>query len=384
MSALSNLFYSCNSDKPYNQTFKIPIKNIISTLPFPSDLVYQSSPDSGIIIGRKRLEPGIFEISAFNIDSAKELWKLPFRAELIGQTETQLLVYVEKTSSVYFIKPNNGEITRKTSPAPNPITSKSGHYLGMAFTDDLYLTTNGLYTTVIERGKIDASFPIGITAKTWGSNEKKWFVPPVKQILDLRYKPLIKKDKVLIINSLQRVDGGHSYQIIDLQTGIELSRTATEGEFMFLNEKYFIERENDFIRCFDPFSGKEFWKISSTFKNAQINAIGNQISIQHNFKATARSVLIIDANSGKTLKNFELNKVTNDALTDILLIQNNEIWLHFNNETYKIEEERGYDYWIGYDELNKKALWRTDKKSICLGSLINLIPTKFQSNLTNF
>jgi hypothetical protein len=105
-----------------------------------------------------------------------------------------------------------------------------------------------------------------------------------------------------------------------------------------------------------------------------VNALGNQISVQYGFQTSTRSVLIVEANSGKALKNFELNNVSDDALTNILLTKDNEIWLHFNNDTYKIEEERGYDYWIGYDESSKKALWRTDGKNRGLGSLIKIAP----------
>jgi hypothetical protein len=306
MSILLSLTFTCRSNKTGKEPIEVPIKNIIFSLPFPTDLVYQSSPDSRIIIGRKRIKPGIFEISAFAVDTGHKRWELPFRGELVGQTATHSLVYEAGISTVHFINPKDGKITQTVSPAPNPLTSQSGHYLGMAFTDELYITTNSLYTTVIDNGEIDESFPIGITAKTWENNEQQWFVPPVKQILDLKYKPIIKNDKLLIINFLQKINSGHSYQIVDLKTGQEHSKTTTEGEFKYLGEKCFIEQTNDFLRCFEPFSGKEFWRISGAFKNAQINALGSQISVQYGFRSSQSSVLIIEANTGETLKKNDL------------------------------------------------------------------------------
>jgi len=191
-----------------------PVKALPLPLPFPTDLFYQASPDSTVLIGTRKLEPAIFEISAVDRATAQKLWQLPFVGNVVGQTDTQILVYEAKTSTVHFINPRNGKITRKVSPEPAPLTSPSSFYFGMAFTDDLYITTKPLYQDVVVNGKFDPSWKIGITAKSWEKNEQKWFLPPVNQIIIIEYPPVISGDKLLVINPQRKIKEGHSYQII--------------------------------------------------------------------------------------------------------------------------------------------------------------------------
>lgn len=376
MSILSNLFFGCNSEIENRFATEAPIRKITCSLPFSSDFIYQPSPDSNIILGRKRIEPAIFEISGFEILSGKKLWQLDFQGEIVGQTSKEIIVYEASKESVHFVNPINGQTTRKITPAPSPLSSKNGFEAGMAFTDEMYLTTKALYTQVIENGKIDTTWQIGITAKTWNDNITKWFVSPVNQIYLLEHKLIINKDKVLIINTKKSIDGGHSYQIISLETGKELLITTTEGEFIFLNSKYFIEKTSSHIRCFEPFTKQEYWKIYDNFKGSVIYSVGNQISIITKTKDKTRSVKQLNAQSGRTLKTFELPNFGNTILNKIFLRNDKEIWLNFSKDTYKIAEERPYDYWVGYDEVSKKALWRTDFDNKSTSSLFQFFSDK--------
>ena len=195
MMSLSHFLIGCFSENKAHFGTDSPQQNLVCELPFSTDLVYQATPDSNVLIGTKKVSPAIFEISGYAVSTAQKLWQLPFVGEIVGQTITQVLVYEEKTSTVHFVDPENGQITRTVSPTPSPLTSKNGLTQGMAFTDEMYLTTKSLYTQVIENGKTDESFPVGITSKTWDSNKKRWFLPPVKQIVILEYVPIIAGDK---------------------------------------------------------------------------------------------------------------------------------------------------------------------------------------------
>lgn len=151
MSILTSLFAACSMMKSDKFASGAPIKKIIFDAPFPNDLIYQATPDAKIIVGKKKIESAIYEIGGFDIETGKKLWQLPFVGEIVGQTEKQILVYEEKTSAVHFITPQDGQISRKISPAPNPLTSKNSLERGMAFTDDVYLTTKALYTSILEK-----------------------------------------------------------------------------------------------------------------------------------------------------------------------------------------------------------------------------------------
>ena len=47
-----------------------------------------------------------------------------------------------------------------------------------------------------------------------------------------------------------------------------------------------------------------------------------------------------------------------------------------SKDTFKIAEERPYDYWVGYDENTHKVLWRTDFKSPSTSTLLPFVPDK--------
>lgn len=369
MSLLTNLLVSCFLTKPKNFASDVPIKKIVSL--FSNDLIYQSSPDEKIIIGKKNIEPTKFEISGFETEIGKKLWQLPFVGEVVGQTEKQILVYEEKTNSVHFINPNDGQITRNISPAPTPLSSKNTLERGMAFTDEIYLTTKALYTQVIENGQVDENFPIGITAQSWEKNEKKWFVQPVKQIVIIEYRPIIFGDKVLIINTRQKIGGPHSYQNVSLKTGEELFRGDSEGEFSYLGKGYFMEQTSAFVRRIDPITNKDLWRIEADFINASVSAISNQITISTPHKDHTRTIRIVEPGSGKILKQFDLPDLGLTVFNAAFLTKDNQIWLTFTKDKHKDAYLREYDYLVGYDTETKKALWRTDFKSYSADSLLN-------------
>ena len=376
MSILMNLLIGCFSAKKEKFAFDVPVRKITS--PFPLDLVYQASTDEKVIIGKKNIEPAIFEISGFERENGKKLWQLPFAGEVVGQTTSQILVYEEKSDSVHFINPTDGKITRKISPAPAPLSSKNSFERGMAFTDEMYLTTKSLYTQVIENGKVDESFPIGITAKNWETNEKKWFLAPVKQIVNIEHKPVISGDKVLIIKSMQSLDGGHSYQIISLKTGEELSRKISEGEYIYFDKDIFFEKTTTLVRRFDPFSDKELWKAEGDFKNANVSSIGKQITIATPHADHTRTIRIIDADTGKELKKFELGNLQETVLEAVFLTKDSQILLNFAKDKYKNADLREYEYLVSYDLETKKALWRTDFKNPSASSLLSLAAEKMK------
>ena len=120
----------CRSGRTADESgFEAPLKKIVFALPFPTDLIYQAAPDAKVIVGTKELEPAIykmnggvietptFEISGFDVETGRKLWQLPFVGEVVDQTETQILVYEEKTLTVHFVTPRTGEITRTERPA---------------------------------------------------------------------------------------------------------------------------------------------------------------------------------------------------------------------------------------------------------------------------
>lgn len=369
VSILISFLTGCFLAKQENYAAAQPVKRIACELPFPTDLIYQSTPDETVILGRKQIEPAIFEISGFETSSGKKLWQLPFPGEPVGDTAKQILVYEKNTSSVHFINPKDGQITRKISPAPVPLTSQSGFAAGMAFTDEMYLTTKALYTQMRDNGKVDESFPIGITAQTWENNEKKWFVPPVKQIVIIEYRPVVLGDKVLLINTRQKIGGPHSYQNISLKTGEQLFRNDSEGEFSYIGKGFLMDQTSGFVRRIDPLTNKEIWKLEDDFTNSRVAAIGNQITIATPHKDHTRTIRIVDAESGKILKQFDLPDLQRTVLNAAYLAKDNNVWLNFNLEQNVSMGETPYNYWVGYNPETKKAAWRTDFESSSISSL---------------
>ncbi len=372
MNILANLLFSCKPSKEQFFAAEAPVKNNFLTQPFPTDLVYQKSPNGQVIIGKRKIEPAIFEISAFEKNTAKEVWKLPFLGEIVGQTSTQLVVYEEKTNSVHFVNPSNGVIERTVSPAPTPLSSKTGFEYGMAFTDEMYLTTKSLYAQVIENGKIDTTWHIGLTAKKWNSNEKVWFLPPVTQIIILKYRPIIFEDKVLIINDNGTINSGQSYQIISLTTGKELQRNHTKGTFYWFKGNNMIEHTKDVIKLIDPFQNKTLWQTEGSFDKPTISVLGNQLSIIAPYTNGSRAVQLIDIQSGKLLKKFDL-AINNADIVQVFNTKNHQVLLHLQKPNYAVVATNEFDYWVCYDTKNQKALWRSDFHSESLGSLMTIL-----------
>ncbi len=374
-----NLLTSCFFRKE-NYATSAPVKKISCELSFPVDLIYQATPESSVIVGKKQIEPAIFEVSGFEVSSGKKLWQLPFQGEIVGNTEKQLLAYEEKTSTVHFINPKDGQVTRKISPAPNPLTSKNSLESGMAFTDDMYLTTKGLYTTIwASRQQQDETFPIGITARTWETNEKKWFLAPVKQIVIIEYRPVIFGDKVLIINTRQKIGGPHSYQNVSLKTGQELFRGNSEGEFSYIGNGFLMDQTSAFVRRIDPLTNKDIWKIEADFTNARVSSVAiGQITISTPHPDHTRTIRIVEAETGKILKQFDLPDLQRTVFNAAFLTKDNKTWLNFNLESNKSTDKDHYNYWVGYNPETKKAEWRTDFGSESISSLFPFASEKMK------
>ena len=295
ISILTNFLAACFASKAEKFAADAPLKQIVFDQLFPDDLIYQSTPDKQVIVGTKELKPAIYEmnggvietpiyeISGFDVETARKLWQLSFVGEVVGNTENRILVYEEKTLTVHFVQPQTGEITRKVSPAPNPLSSHNSLKVGMAFNDEFYITTKALYTSVYSgygnNRQTDESFKIGYTAKAWENDETKWFVPPVKQIVILGNRPVIFADKVLIINAEQGIYDAPSYQIISLVTGEQLARIESAGDFSYIGRGFLIEQTAAFVRRIEPFNDREIWKIEGDFKNVSVAAIADQITI---------------------------------------------------------------------------------------------------------
>jgi hypothetical protein len=379
MMSLSHCMIGCFSKNKAHFGTDSPQQNLVCELPFPTDLVYQATPDSNVLIGTKKVSPAIFEISGYAVSTAQKLWQLPFLGEIVGQTTTQVLVYEEKTSTVHFVNPKNGQVTRSVSPAPSPLTSKNGLAQGMAFTDEMYLTPKSLYTQVIENGKIDESFPIGITAKTWETNQKQWFLPPVRQIIILDYPPVIVGDKVFIINPEQKINEGHSYQTISLQAGKELHRSTTEGTYYWLENEIFMERTNTSVKRINPFTQKEIWRIDGEFTNARVSAIRQQITVATPSPNKNRTIRLIDADTGNLLCQCILPDLDMTQLEAVYAGKDNQLLLHFKKKSFEAIATNEYDYWVNYDLTTKQTLWHTDMHSESISSLMPFMGTKIKT-----
>ena len=368
-----NLFGRCSEFKETYFAENVKIQQLILKQSFPDDFIYQKSLNKNIVIGINKIEPAIFKIVGFDISTTKRIWQLPFLGEIIGQTDSYLLVYEEKTSSVHFINIEDGKVARTISPAPTPISSKTGMEIGMAFTNDYYLTTKALYTQVIKNGKLDESFKIGISAKAWNNDTIKWFLPPVIQITNICYRPIIKDGKVLIINAEQAVNKGFSYQIVSLEDGKELYSSTTASTFLWLSDEFFIEQNKSYIASLNPFTQQENWRIYGDFSKSKISSIGSQITIATSYSTDKRNIKVVDAHFGKLLKNIDLPNLQNTVLDAVYFTLDNLVLLHFKKENFKAIATYEYDYWVNYDIKSKKPIWRTDLHSESLTSLFPLL-----------
>ena len=123
------------------------------------------------------------------------------------------------------------------------------------------------------------------------------------------------------------------------------------------------------------FDIKAYWissiLIQLTFSNAAID------HTQQNQDKT-RTVLQFNTETGKALKTFDLPNTGSTILNGIFLKNDKQIWLNFSTETYKIPEERPYNYWVGYDENAKKALWRTDFNNPPTSTLLPFVADKMK------
>lgn len=377
---LINLLNGCSWRRTSNFAADAPVKKMTFDLPFPSDLIYQATPDAGVVVGTKQIEAYIsYEISSFDVKTGRQIWQLPFAGKIVGQTENRILVYEDKTSTVYFIAPQTGEITRRISPAPVELTRVNFDlYVGMAFTDEMYLTTKSLYTNVFKGiHDPDESFQIGYKAKNWSDNKPVWFVPPDGEFVIISRPPLIFGDRVLIVNDPYGKGTGHSYKIVALKTGEELARGESDGNYHYLSDKYFIEATPTFVMRIELSTGKELWKIPSA-ENYSVSAIGSQITLQSTDKNKIRTIRIIDAENGEVLKQFEFSSAVETRLEAAFFTKDALVLLNFNSKSSDraFSDHKYYNYWVAYDAEAKKALWRTDFESHSADSLFRFVNDK--------
>lgn len=364
-----------SAPKPYFGT-NLTIKPIDIPLPYSNGLIYEASPDPSIITGLRRKGSGRSEVTGFDRKTAKMLWSINFSGELIGQTDKEILMYEPGESTVYFINPVTGRTTRKVSPQPDALTHPSSLYVGMAFTDLVYITTKPLYGSVItdKEGVIDTTLHIGITAKNWLTNETVWFLPPVKQIVTIEHRPVVSGDKVMVINPEQKIREGHSYQIVSLKTGQELYRGVTEGTYFPLGKERFFERTNAFVRRIDPFTQKEIWRIDGHFLFGQLSEMGDQLTIiSRHADGSQNSVRIVNSVTGKPIKEFDLPFFKETVINGAFITADNRVFLHFKEADSKKPGKLLYDYWVHYDPQTRSALSRTHFHSESITSLIPFI-----------
>jgi outer membrane protein assembly factor BamB len=379
---LINFFNGCFRTHKEKFAADAPVKKLVFDLPFPSDLIYQATPDAQVIVGTKEIEAYLsYEVSGFDVGTGGKLWQLPFAGKVVGRTEKQILVYEEKTSTLHFITPRTGEITRRISPAPILLTRINFDlYSGMAFTDEMYLTTKALYTNIFSRvNEKDESFPIGITAKSWASNETVWFVPPDGQLVTVSYPPLVFGDKVLIMNAPYGKTTVPSYKVVSLKTGEELFRGESNGDFHYLADKYFIEATSSFVRRIEPLTGQELWKISGD-ENHFVSSIANQITLHSTDRNKIRTLRIVEAETGKLLKQFEFSSAVETRLEAAFLTKDGSVLLNFNSKISDrpFTDHEHYNYWAAYDAEARKVLWRTDFESHSVASLFPFASDKLK------
>jgi outer membrane protein assembly factor BamB len=380
MLGLSTWLTACFSGVETRFASDAPVKKIVADTenPLPQNYFYRSTPIENVIISSET-EFLKSKITAYDKSNGKQLWQTNFEAFYVGQTEKNILVY--DLQNVIWLNPNNGEITRKIAKIPNPIKTSFNFnsYLlnGMAFNDEIYITTKPLYQQIYDANqKQDDSYQIGVTANNWEKNDKLWFVPPVKQIVNIEYKPVIFGDKVLIVNPPQSIDGKQTYQIISLKTGEEIYRRNTDGKYFLLGENILIEETSDKISRINFVENKPIWSISAAqIIGTHISAIGNQITIAIPDKNGTRNIKIIDAESGKELKKFDLPDLQETVFDGAFLLKNGSIALHFLKN---MTTDKNYDYFVGWDIDAKKALWRTEFDGKKLTSLFNVIGEKMK------
>jgi hypothetical protein len=377
---LATILSACLMKKSDKFASEAPIKNLVPDLenPLPQNSFYRSTPIENIIIASKD-EFNKSKITAFDKLNGKQIWQTNFEGFYIGKTDKNILFY--DLQNVLFVNPKNGETTRKISNIPNPIKTSfdfnSDLTDGMAFNDEIYITTKPLYQQIYDANqKQDDSYQIGVTANNWEQNEKLWFVPPVKQIVNIEYKPVIFGDKILIVNPPQSIDGKQTYQTISIKTGKEMYRGNTDGKYFLLGEKILIEETLDKISRINFVENKPIWSISAAqIIGTHISAIGNQITIAIPDKNGTRNIKIIDAESGKELKKFDLPDLQETVFDGAFLLKNGSIALHFLKN---MTTDKNYDYFVGWDIDAKKALWRTEFDGKKLTSLFNVIGEKMK------
>ena len=362
-----------------------PVKTLVTTLetPLPPDAFYRSTPIEKVIIS-SRSQYGRSQFSANDATSGKQLWRTEYEAFYVGQTEKNILLYDGK--NVVWVNPASGEITRKVSHIPSPLKTSFdlNTYVtdGMAFTDEAYITTKALYTQIRSDEKtVDESFQIGITANSWEKNDKLWFVPPVKQIVGIEYKPVVFGDKVLIVNPPQSVDGNQTYQIVLLKTGEEIRRAETPGKYFLIGKNYLIELTGSKIARLTPAENKPLWSIDNDrIIGTYISAIGSQIAIAKPNKDGSRTVSIVEAESGKELKKFDLPNLNETGFYGAFLMKDGTVAIELliTGSTSNV-----FGYFIGWDASDKKALWRTEFESKNAASLLNIVGDKVKAEKTN-
>ena len=94
----------------------------------------------------------------------------------------------------------------------------------------------------------------------------------------------------------------------------------------------------------------------------------------------SRTVSIVDAESGKELKKFDLPNLNETGFYSAFLMKDGTVAIEL---LITGSTSRVYGYFIGWDAVAKKALWRTEFESKNAASLLNIVGDKVKAEKTN-
>ena len=182
----------------------------------------------------------------------------------------------------------------------------------------------------------------------------------------------------MIINPAQKINEGHSYQILSLLTGEDLLRNTTQGTYYWLENEIFIERTNTSVKRIDPFTQKEIWRIDGNFTNAHVSAIGHQITAATTSPDKNRTIQLIDADTGNLLRQCILPDLDMTRLEAVYAQNDSQLLLHFKKKSFETVATNEYDYWVNYDSKTNQVLGHTEIHSEFISSLMPFVSNKIK------
>jgi hypothetical protein len=133
-----------------------------------------------------------------------------------------------------------------------------------------------------------------------------------------------------------------------------------------------IDKNKSHIKRIEPFLNKTLWQIEGNFAKAHVSVLGKQMSVISPF-ANHQNIKLIDIETGKIIKDFDLPQLKNAVFQEVFETKEKQILLHFQRPNYAVIATNEFDYWVCYDVINKKPLWRTDFHSESLSSILPLL-----------